>query len=347
MDPQSGGLLAIVDAPEPSFAAPAPAAVHSAGESDSLLDRARYGTYPPGSTFKIVTAMAALRLDPANAKQTYSCRRLPDGRVGAIIPGWNRPIHDDEKDHAHGSLQMRRAIIVSCNGYFAQLGVHRVGTKALAETARLLEISTGPDRNLKRFLPFAAYGQGEVLVTPFKMARIAATIANEGMMPQGRWVDDASDTRNAPARRVIDADSARFIADAMRGVVLEGTARSAMQGIDFPVTGKTGTAQLDAGEPHSWFIGYAPAGPAPLNQPRIAFAVLVEHGGYGGSMAAPIAHDILLAAEKLGIVKPAANSGEKITENQPDRRLSLAAQTRRIDTATTAPPVHLQTDQNP
>jgi peptidoglycan glycosyltransferase len=79
-----------------------------------------------------------------------------------------------------------------------------------------------------------------------------------------------------------------------------------MQGIDFPVTGKTGTAQLDAGEPHSWFMGYAPAGPASLQQHRVAFAVLVEHGGYGGSMAAPIAHDLLLAAEKLGIFKAAA-----------------------------------------
>jgi peptidoglycan glycosyltransferase len=253
--------------------------------------------------------MAALRLDPANAKQSYSCRRLPDGRVGAIIPGWNRPIHDDDKDHAHGTLQMRRAIIVSCNGYFAQLGVNRVGTKALAETAKLLEISTGPDKNLKQFLPFAAYGQGEVLVTPFKMARIAATIANDGMMPSGRWVEDGSDSRNAPPQRVIDSASAQFIADAMRGVVLEGTARSAMQGIDFPVTGKTGTAQLDAGGPHSWFIGYAPASPAPLTQPRIAFAVLVEHGGYGGSMAAPIARDLLLAAQKLGIFEKPSNPG--------------------------------------
>ena len=304
MDPDTGGVLAMVNAPEPAFVAPAQAPHHSAGEVDALLDRARYGTYPPGSTFKIVTAMAALRLDPENAKQTYYCRRLPDGRVGALIPGWNRPIHDDDKDHAHGSLQMRRAIIVSCNGYFAQLGVYRVGAKALAETAGLLEISTGPEKNLKRFLPFAAYGQGEVLVTPFKMARIAATIANDGMMPQGRWVDDGSDSRTSPSRRVIDSASAQFIADAMRGVVVEGTARSAMQGIDFPVTGKTGTAQLDAGEPHSWFIGYAPAGPASLNQPRIAFAVLVEHGGYGGSMAAPIAHDLLLAAEKLGIFTP-------------------------------------------
>lgn len=308
MDPQTGGVLAMVNAPQPLFSAPAQAPHRSAEETDVLLDRARYGTYPPGSTFKVVTAMAALRLDPANAKQTYSCRRLPDGRVGALIPGWNRPIHDDDKDHAHGSLQMRRAIVVSCNGYFAQLGVYRVGTKALEETARLLEISTGSEKNLKRLLPFAAYGQGEVLVTPFKMARIAATIADDGMMPQGRWVDDASDTRTAPPKRVIDSASAQFIADAMRGVVLEGTARSAMQGIDFPVTGKTGTAQLDAGEPHSWFIGYAPAGPASSTQPRIAFAVLVEHGGYGGSMAAPIAHDLLLAARKLGIFNPAANT---------------------------------------
>ena len=308
MDARTGGILAMVNAPEPSFTAPAQAPHHS---TDELLDRARYGTYAPGSTFKIVTAMAALRLDPENAKQTYSCRRLPDGRVGALIPGWNRPVHDDDKDHAHGSLQMRRAIIVSCNGYFAQLGVYRVGTKALAETANLLEISTGPEKNLHRFLPFAAYGQGEVLVTPFKMARIAATVANDGMMPQGRWVDDGSDGRAAPMRRVIDLDSARFIADAMRGVVVEGTARNAMQGIDFPVTGKTGTAQLDAGEPHSWFIGYAPAGPTPLNQPQIAFAVLVEHGGYGGSMAAPIARDLLLAAEKLGMFQTTTNGASQ------------------------------------
>jgi cell division protein FtsI/penicillin-binding protein 2/cell division protein FtsW (lipid II flippase) len=306
MDTHTGGIMAMVDAPEPSFTAPAQAPHHS---TDELLDRARYGTYPPGSTFKLVTAMAALRLDPENANQTYYCRRLPDGRVGALIPGWNRPVHDDDKDHAHGGLQMRRAIIVSCNGYFAQLGVYKVGTKALAETAKLLEISTGPEKNLHKFLPFAAYGQGEVLVTPFKMARIAATIANDGLMPQGRWVDDASDERTSGMRRVIDSDAAHFLADAMRGVVVEGTGRYAMQGIDFPVTGKTGTAQLDAGEPHSWFIGYAPAGPAPLNQPQIAFAVLVEHGGYGGSMAAPIAHDLLLAAEKLGYFHTTTNQG--------------------------------------
>ncbi len=302
LDVQTGGVLAMVSAPQPAFAAPAQAPHHSPEE---LLDRARYGTYPPGSTFKIVTAMAALRLDPDNAKQTYFCRRLPDGRVGALIPGWNRPIHDDDKDHAHGSLQMRHAIIVSCNGYFAQLGVNRVGSKALAETARMLEISTGPEKNLKQFLPFAAYGQGEVLVSPFKMARIAATIANDGVMPQGRWVDDGSDARNVPARRILDSASAQFLAGAMRGVVTEGTARSAMQGLDFPVTGKTGTAQLDAGEPHSWFMGYAAAGPASSNPQRIAFAVLVEHGGYGGSMAAPIARDVLLAAQKLGLIQAA------------------------------------------
>jgi peptidoglycan glycosyltransferase len=68
---------------------------------------------------------------------------------------------------------------------------------------------------------------------------------------------------------------------------------------------------LDAGEPHSWFIGYAPAGPAPLHQPQIAFAVLVEHGGYGGSMAAPIAHDLLLAAEKLGYFHTTTNQEAK------------------------------------
>ena len=80
---------------------------------------------------------------------------------------------------------MERAIAVSCNAYFAQLGVHDVGSKALAETAEQLGLSTGDPAELRQALPFAAYGQGPVLVTPFKMARVAATIAAGGRMPQG------------------------------------------------------------------------------------------------------------------------------------------------------------------
>jgi len=152
-----------------------------------LLDRARYGVYPPGSSFKVVTAAAALRKDPALAGESFTCERLPDGRVGKLLPGWSRPIRDDVADRApHGRLAMERALIVSCNAYFAQLGLH-VGAPALQETAALLEISLGqPEstRQVRDTLPFAAYGQGQVLATPFKMARVAATIAGDGAMPQ-------------------------------------------------------------------------------------------------------------------------------------------------------------------
>ena len=129
-------------------------------------------------------------------------------------------------------------------------------------------------------LPFAAYGQGPVLITPFKMARVAATIAASGAMPQGRWVLDADDARAQAPRPVAAQDSARFMAGAMRRVVTSGTARQAMAGLDISVAGKTGTAQMDEGAPHSWFAGFAPYDGDPTK--RIAFAVVVEHGGYGG-----------------------------------------------------------------
>ena len=84
----------------------------------------------------------------------------------------------------------------------------------------------------------------------------------------------------------------------MRRVVTEGTARRAMAGADISFAGKTGTAQLDEGQPHSWFTGFAPYdGQAP----RLAFAVLVEHGGYGARAAAPIAREVMEAARQLGI----------------------------------------------
>jgi cell division protein FtsI/penicillin-binding protein 2 len=152
MDAQSGDVLAVVSAP-----APAPPGSRTAAPTpEELLDRARYGQYPPGSTFKLVTAIAALRADPGLERRTFQCRALGGGRVGNTIPGWDRPIKDDIGDHAHGTIDMERAIAVSCNAYFAQLGVHDVGSKALAETAGLMGISTGDLPELRKALPFAA-----------------------------------------------------------------------------------------------------------------------------------------------------------------------------------------------
>ena len=294
MSAASGDILALASTPLPSLGGDA--------SDDELLDRARYGQYPPGSTFKLVTAMAALRKDPDLTKRRYHCAPLGGGRVGAIIPGWRRPIRDDFRDAAHGSPDMFQALTVSCNAYFAQLGVNAVGAEALLETAKLLEIPAGDLTALKQTLPFASYGQGEVVITPFKMARVAATIANDGAMPQGRWVLDDSNDRTLEPKRILDPERARFIASAMRSVVLAGTARHAMANLNVAVAGKTGTAQLNEGQPHAWFAGFAPY-EAPPDQ-RIAFAVIVEHGGYGGAAAAPIARELIEAARDLGILAP-------------------------------------------
>jgi cell division protein FtsI/penicillin-binding protein 2 len=280
-----------------SAPAPDPHATHT---PDELLDRARYGEYPPGSTFKLVTAIAALRLDPELKHRKFLCHRLPDGRAGVMIPGWNRPIKDDIGDVAHGTLDMSQAITVSCNAYFAQLGVHDVRAPALADTAAMFGISTGSPDHLKHDLPFSSYGQGEVLVSPFKMARVSAAIAAGGKMPEGRWITDDSNTRTDAPLEVLPAGQAQFLAGAMRRVVLEGTASHVMAGAKISFAGKTGTAQLDAGMPHAWFTGFAPYDGG---APRLAFAVLVERGGYGGRVAAPIAREVMEAAHDLGVLR--------------------------------------------
>jgi cell division protein FtsW (lipid II flippase)/cell division protein FtsI/penicillin-binding protein 2 len=291
MDPKTGDVLAMVSEPAVPTVAATP---------DELFDRARYALYPPGSTFKLVTAMAALRLDPNLEQKQFRCQRLPDGRVGTVIPGWRRPIRDDVGDSAHGALSMERAITVSCNAYFAQLGVFSVGAKALSDTAKLLDIPAGEIADLQATMPFASYGQGPVLVTPFKMARVAATIANAGAMPEGRWEIDSSNSRTNAPRPIVTPELAGFLARAMRSVVLEGTGRRVMKGEAVSVAGKTGTAQLDEGMPHSWFAGFAPYDGD--RSKSIAFAVVVEHGGYGATAAGPVARQIVDAAAELGLV---------------------------------------------
>jgi cell division protein FtsI/penicillin-binding protein 2 len=296
MDSNTGGVLALVSAPTPD-----PPGVRTAAPgADELLDRARYGQYPPGSTFKLVTAIAALRADPDLVHRTFLCRTLEDGRAGNTIAGWNRAIKDDIGDHAHGTVDMLKAITVSCNAYFAQLGVHDVGSKALAETAEKLGISTGDAVELRRALPFAAYGQGPVLISPFKMARVAAAIAAGGRMPQGRWVEGEGNVRTDAALDLLPAAQAAFLARAMRAVATDGTARRVMAGEQIGIAGKTGTAQLDTGMPHAWFTGFAPYEGDPAR--RIAFSVLVEHGGYGGRVAAPVAREVVEAARQLGLL---------------------------------------------
>jgi cell division protein FtsI/penicillin-binding protein 2 len=130
---------------------------------------------------------------------------------------------------------------------------------------------------------------------------VAATVASGGSMPQGRWVTDPSNSRTDKPRPIVEPAMAAFLGKAMHDVVTSGTGRHAFAGLDVDVAGKTGTAQLDDGLPHAWFAGFAPYGGDPANS--IAFAVVVEHGGYGGTFAAPIARKLVEAARDLGILQ--------------------------------------------
>ncbi len=305
LDPATGDLLAAVSYPWPELwqFASFRANPDRSMEAD-FQDRARFGLYPPGSSFKLVTAVAALRTKPDAQTKTFECKPLGDGRVGNYVGNSRRPIRDDTQDRvAHGTVDLEKGIIVSCNAFFAQLG-YSLGAGPLFNTASQFGIMVAkpntPER-LKESLPQASYGQGEVVVTPFQMARVAATIANHGHMPQGRWIVDETNPRTNEPSPILDPDLAAQLAHFMREVVTSpgGTGR-VLQGSPIAIAGKTGTAELLHAVSHAWFVGFAPYDSKSGKQ--IAFAVLVEHGQYGGKAAAPIAGEIVQAAKEAGLL---------------------------------------------
>jgi cell division protein FtsI/penicillin-binding protein 2/cell division protein FtsW (lipid II flippase) len=329
MDPDNGDLLACVSEPSPAgplrgdearFASidAATRTASAAGAVDPdpdpaaspLMDRARFGLYPPGSTFKIVTAAAALTQDAALERSRYVCRPLPGGRAGAVVEG--RLVRDDAGHAAHGSIGMEEALIVSCNAYYAQLG-RSIGWPALRDMGRRFGISMGDpedDPGQRASAIESAYGQARVVATPLTMARVAAAMAAGGRLPSPHVVSKPAPA--TPESVVVSAGAAADITRMMRGVVERGTARriAAMQPA---IAGKTGTAEITNGTSHAWFIGYAPYGssaaaasPRPgahaSRGRRIAFSILIENGGYGGARATELAGRIVAEARRLGII---------------------------------------------
>jgi cell division protein FtsW (lipid II flippase) len=301
LDPDTGELLASASYPWPEAETPDGDADTGEAGADALLDRARYGLYPPGSTFKLVTAAAALRRGVDPGTTTYACTRLPDGRVGAKVNGWNRPIRDDVLDtHPHGTIDMHEGLVHSCNAYFAQLAVS-LGAEPLVSTAARLGISLTTSKasaqRVRETLPQIGYGQGDVVATPMRMARVAAAIASDGVLRETR--QDQSPPRSAEPEPFLDRSASRVLAGYMRDVVLTGTGRS-LRANPWRIAGKTGTAELTGHASHAWFVGFAPYGTATR---RIAFAVIIENAGYGGANAAPVAGDIVTAAAQSGLVQ--------------------------------------------
>lgn len=318
LDPVTGQILAMVSLP--SFD-PNPLSQHSAKgqedayrsllgrDDDPLVNRATRRTYPPGSTFKLVTAAAALQ----NGRGPDTAFAVTDSYTP---PQTDKAIHNFGGGSCGGS--MSEALRVSCNTYFAQLGAE-LPRGALEATARAFGFDEVPPIDLPvvpsklpstaqlkspAFSAQSAIGQFEVAATPLQMALVAAAIANAGKVPEPKIVAEIQDSRGAVVeqakpkiwRDAISVETASLLKLMMVAVVDTGTGRSAsLSGVK--VAGKTGTAQagIEGNDTFAWFVAFAPA-----DAPRIALAVVVEGGGdpkneTGGRLAAPIARKVLEA----------------------------------------------------
>jgi penicillin-binding protein 2 len=293
IDPRDGGILGMVSRPvydpnEFSHGLSQESWLEmSRGGSNPMLNRAIQGIYPPGSTFKIVTVIAALR-------------------NGVVRPGshMTQPCHGSYlfggrsfgcwKPEGHGTLDLVGALEHSCDVYFYQLGL-RLGLPRLEATARALGLGErtgvglpqensglmpgpawydrrwGVGRWRKGVLLNLAIGQGEILVTPLQLALMTAEASGYGRALRPHVV-----------LRVGDGTAGGD------GLVVESGTGTAARLPGVAVAGKTGTAQNPHGRDHALFVCYAP-----VEHPTIAMAIVVENSGHGGSVAAPLAGQVL------------------------------------------------------
>jgi penicillin-binding protein 2 len=310
-----------------------------------LINKAVAGQYAPGSTFKMMVAMAALEAGVAT----------PDLRVGCTghVALGEYKFHCWKSKGGHGSLDMMEGIKQSCDVYFYELS-RRLGVDRIAEMARRFGLGATtaidlpgekagliPTRAWKlgaTGIPWqqgenlvAAIGQGFVLTTPLQLAVMTARLVNGGYAVTPHLTRDAVDGRRVGPRQArqfppvgVSQQTLAVMNRAMRGVVNDprGTAfRARITDAGMAMGGKTGTSQVRRiteeerrvglrkpeqvpwrERDHALFVGYAP-----VDNPRYACAVIVEHGGGGSAVAAPIVRDILLEAQKrLRDAPPAA-----------------------------------------
>jgi peptidoglycan glycosyltransferase len=204
--------------------------------------------------------------------------------------------------HPHGTIGMHEGLVHSCNAYFAQLAV-KLGPGPLAALSGRMKIPLTPNGGsldrVRDALPQIGYGQGPVVASPLRMAVLAGTVAADGQL-RTPYIEEGIGKSSKPDS-IVDRTAARRLASYMRDVVVNGTARS-LNGHPVPIAGKTGTAEVSGRDSHGWFVGFAPYSQAPAGRKRIAFAIVIEHAGYGGTTAAPAAGEIVNAAAAAGLI---------------------------------------------
>ena len=317
LDPDNGGVLAMTSAPDFN------PAVFSGYTSDSqwkklinnpdkpLFNRATMAALPPGSTFKMVLASAALQDDVVNTDWTIDCK-------GSMLYG-GRLFHCNNGE-AHGVVNLVQGLEVSCNIFYYNLML-KVGFEKWTKFGRLFGFGQktgidltnespgvlpsksyfdkifGKDKWTNGYLLSLAIGQGEVSATPLQMAAYTMAIANYGHYYQPHLVNYIKDVRTGRmystqySERTIPISREVFnkVREGMYLVVNgpRGTGGAArIPGI--PVSGKTGTAQNPRGRADAWFVAFAP-----FEHPKIALAIMVENSGYGGAICAPMARKLI------------------------------------------------------
>lgn len=332
LDPKTGAVLALAAKPffDPNLPDAQLAALQDA-PNRPLFNRAVQSVYVPGSTFKAVTATAALDLGLVDLAQPFTCTTTV--RVGTYPIDCRNSIHVPR-------LTFKEAFAWSSNRVFALTGLllgfpgpinpwlgdtppgpypwERSGIQdsasRLEEYARRFgfgrsipfeldvtpsQLKRGSDAWSPQLLAQTAFGQGELLATPLQMALVAATIANGGSVPTPYLVSEVRSASGAVAHpNTPGANFSRAMngttAAAMTDFMVEGVERGYAAKAAIPgvkVGGKTGTAEVGDGTSHSWFIGFAPA-----DDPRVAVAVILERKGSGSDFATPAGRQVLRAA---------------------------------------------------
>jgi penicillin-binding protein 2 len=358
IDPNNGDVLAMVSHPgfDPDlFSGSIKASAWRELMTDPnhpLQNRVTQGTYPPGSTFKIVDAIAGLEEGTVTPGTAYHC---PGGLWfgGREYHCW--------RHSGHGTIALHDAIVRSCDVYFYDVG-QKLGVDRIAKWANELGLGlksgieldnvkpgTIPSsawkqkRYHERWYPAetlsVAIGQGYVATSPLQMAQVAAQVANGGTRYRPQFVKIVEGLDGGVAKAYppiienqikIDPDALEVVKNAMADVVngAGGTAHKAKLD-DITVCGKTGTAQVVGGnapthegkgedktpekyKDHAWFIAFAPKENA-----KIAVACIIEHGGHGGSASAPIVHDVLQRFFQLYPVAPRPQIARVLEDDAP------------------------------
>ncbi len=279
-----------------------------------LLNRAVQSQYPPGSTFKIVTAIAALEEGIVTDNTRFECKGSI--YVGRVFRCW--------KAEGHGNINLYRAIVESCDVYFYEIG-KELGIDTLAKYALDFglgrpvgielegeipgivpstgwKLRTKKDKWYKGETLNTVIGQGYLSTTPIQMARLMAAVVNGGKLYKLYLLKDSGSLPQVEGVVDIKPENTSLIKKALIGVVTDRKGTGWMARSDIvSIGGKTGTTQVVGGygrqkdipdkyKDHAWFVGFAPE-----EKPEIAVAVFVEHGGHGSTSAAPIAKRVIEA----------------------------------------------------